>query len=254
MIVLLSPSKTLNFEKNKTEIPFTQPQFMRETKQLVRIMKKKKVEELRSLMDISEKIAVLNVQRYREFSPDFDLSNAKQSVLAFKGDVYTGLNASQWNLENLNFAQDHLRILSGLYGLLRPLDLIMPYRLEMGVGLAHSKGNNLYKFWGNKLTNQLQTELKLMEHPIVLNLASQEYAKAIDFKTLKGKVIHFQFKEVRNGQLTFISFNAKKARGLMAQFIITPRCDKVEDLKAYNLENYLFDETLSSEDQFVFTR
>ncbi|MEY2949780.1 MAG: peroxide stress protein YaaA [Saprospiraceae bacterium] len=254
MIVLLSPSKTLNFEKNKTEIPFTQPQFMRETKQLVRIMKKKKVEELRSLMDISEKIAVLNVQRYREFSPDFDLSNAKQSVLAFKGDVYTGLNASQWNLENLNFAQDHLRILSGLYGLLRPLDLIMPYRLEMGVGLAHSKGNNLYKFWGNKLTNQLQTELKLMEHPIVLNLASQEYAKAIDFKTLKGKVIHFQFKEVRNGQLTFISFNAKKARGLMAQFIITQRIDKVEDLKAFNLENYLFDETLSSEDQFVFTR
>lgn len=254
MIVLLSPSKTLDFEKNTNEIPYTQPQFMKETKQLVRIMKKKKVEELRSLMDISEKIATLNVQRYQTFETEFNLENAKQSILAFKGDVYTGLNASQWNLEDLNYAQERLRILSGLYGLLRPLDLIMPYRLEMGIGLENPKGNSLYKFWGNKLTNKLQSELKEMEFPMVLNLASQEYAKAIDFKVLKGKVVHFQFKEERNGQLTFISFNAKKARGLMADFIVDQRITQVEDIKAFNAENYLFNEDLSSEDQFVFSR
>jgi cytoplasmic iron level regulating protein YaaA (DUF328/UPF0246 family) len=254
MIVLLSPSKTLDFDKNSNEVPFTQPQFMTETKQLVSIMKKKKVDDLRSLMDVSEKIATLNVQRYREFDPEFSLENSKQAVLAFKGDVYTGLQASDWNLEDLNFAQNHIRILSGLYGILRPLDLMMPYRLEMGIGLENSKGNNLYKFWGNKLTKKLQSELDETETPLVVNLASQEYAKAIDFKAIKGKVVHFQFKEERDGKLTFISFNAKKARGLMAHHIVTQRITNVEDLKAFSAENYLFNEELSSEAQFVFTR
>lgn len=254
MIVLLSPSKTLDFEKNSDEIPFTQPQFMQETKKLVRILKKKKAEELRSLMNISEKIATLNVQRYHAFNPDFNLENAKQAVLAFKGDVYTGLQAAEWNLDDLNYAQDHLRILSGLYGLLRPLDLMMPYRLEMGIGLEHSKGKNLYQFWGNKLTKKLQAELKEMDLPILLNLASQEYAKALDFKSFKGRVIDFQFKEERNGRLTFISFNAKKARGLMAHYIVTQRIREVEELKAFNAENYLFDEGLSTQNEFVFTR
>lgn len=254
MIVLLSPSKTLDFEKNSIEIPFSQPRFMTETKQLVRLMKKKKVEELRTLMDISEKIATLNVQRYQEFNPEFNLDNASQAVLAFKGDVYTGLQAAEWTPDDYNYAQNHLRILSGLYGLLRPLDLMMPYRLEMGIGIENSKGNNLYKFWGNKLTKSLQSELKESAAPLVLNLASQEYAKAIDFKALKAKVIDFQFKEERNGQLTFISFNAKKARGLMANFVVTQRISQTEDLKAFNAENYLFDEALSSENQFVFTR
>lgn len=253
MLFVLSPSKTLDFEEPRIS-EHSEPLFQNESRELVNILKKKKVKELKSLMSISDNLAVLNAQRYEAFEQPFTLDNAKQAVLAFKGDVYTGLNSDELNEEDLDFAQDHLRILSGLYGLLKPMDLIQPYRLEMGTKLKNKKGKDLYSFWGDKLTDQINEELKGHEEKILVNLASKEYFKAVNVKNLKGELLTISFKEYRDDQYKVIAFNAKKARGLMSRYIIQNRIDKVEKLKSFDWEDYFYNPDLSDDKEWVFTR
>lgn len=253
MLLILSPAKTLDFTKTNlqscSEIPF-----LKETKELASILKKMNAADLAKLMDVSDKIATLNVARNQSFSEKFDFDNAKQAILAFKGDVYLGLQADDFDSEDLSFAQNHLRILSGLYGLLRPLDLIQPYRLEMGTHLLTKKGKNLYEFWGDKITKAANESLQATNDNILVNLASQEYFAAINPKKLKGKIIHIHFKEKRNDKLQIISFSAKKARGIMARYAIRNRITEVEDLKAFREEGYLFQDAISTETEWVFVR
>ncbi len=234
MITLISPSKTLDF--SPVDLPVsTQPDYANEVLQLVGLMKKKKVKDLQDLMEISENLAELNVNRYRSFKKTFELPDSKQALYAFKGDVYTNMDVASYTEEDLDFAQNHLRILSGLYGLLKPLDLIQPYRLEMGIRLENKKGKNLYEFWGTKIAKAINS---LAAGSPVINLASQEYFKAVDEKVLKSEVISPVFLEFRNGQYKIISIFAKQARGMMADFIIKHRIDAPEDLKGFNVAGY----------------
>jgi uncharacterized protein len=246
MIAILSPAKTMNFNPHPyTE--FTQPRFSAKTRELISVLRKKNMVQIRELMDVSEKIAALNVERYQKFSKEQDI---KQAVLTFDGDVYTGLKAAEWSPDDFQYAQVHLRILSGLYGLLRPLDLIKPYRLEMGTPLETIKGKNLYDYWGDQITKALKKDLKEQGDHVIINLASNEYVNAIQMKNM----YQIHFKEYRNDQLMFVSFNAKRARGMMASFIIRNRINQPEDLKHFSDGGYLFEENLSSEHNFVFTR
>lgn len=253
MIVLLSPAKTLDLEQNGRH-DFSSPRLMTQTKQLVRLLKKKSVQDLMDLMHVSEKIGTLNVDRYRDFKAPFTEENAKQSLFAFKGDVYVGLEAETLDEAGIAFAQDHIRILSGLYGILKPLDLMQAYRLEMGTKMENKKGKNLYEFWGDSITKLINQDLKETGSEWIVNLASNEYYKSVNVKKLKGKVLKVDFKEDRNGVFKIISFSAKKARGLMARYIIDYKIDKPEDLKGFTTENYAFNEDLSKEDHWVFTR
>ncbi len=205
-------------------------------------------------MSISDNLATLNAQRYESYEQPFSLDNAKQSVLAFKGDVYNGLNTDGLTPNDLRFAQEHLRILSGLYGLLRPLDLIQPYRLEMGTKLKNKKGKDLYAFWGNKITELLNEDLATQKDKILVNLASKEYFKAIQPRDLEGKLLTISFKEYRDDKYKVIAFNAKKARGLMSRFIIQKRIMDVEKIKTFDLEDYFFNPDLSDDKEWVFTR
>ena len=253
MIVLLSPAKTLDF----TEIQHqnhTMPQLLGESSRLVKVLKKKSVKDLQELMSVSEKIAELNVERFQNFKIPYTSPHGKQALLAFKGDVYVGLAAEDFTEEDLSFAQDHLRILSGLYGILKPLDLMLPYRLEMGTRLENGKNKNLYEFWGNKLTNIINEELQQSDNPAVVNLASNEYFKAVNTQKLTGNLYNIDFKEDRDGVLKVISFNAKKARGTMARAIIKNQITKIEDLKALNINGYIFNDELSTERHFLFTK
>lgn len=253
MLLILSPAKTLDFSKTDLK-RFSEISFPKETKELAGILKKMKSADLAKLMDVSDKIATLNVERNQSFSPKFDFDNAKQAILAFKGDVYLGLQADDFDSEDFSFAHNHLRILSGLYGLLRPLDLIQPYRLEMGTHLLTKKGKNLYEFWGDKITKAANESLQATKDNILVNLASQEYFAAINPKKLKGKIIHIHFKEKRNDKLQIISFSAKKARGMMARYAIRNRITEVEDLKGFREEGYLFQDAISTETEWVFVR
>jgi uncharacterized protein len=234
MITLISPSKTLDFSPADISVS-TQPDYANEVFQLVGLMKKKKVKDIQELMEISENLAELNVNRYRSFKKTFDLPDAKQALFAFKGDVYTNMDVASYSEEDLDFAQNHLRILSGLYGLLKPLDLIQPYRLEMGIRLENKKGKNLYEFWGTKIAKAING---LAGGSPVINLASQEYFKAVDEKVLKSKVISPVFLEFRNGHYKIISIFAKQARGMMADFIIKNRIQDPEELKGFNIAGY----------------
>jgi cytoplasmic iron level regulating protein YaaA (DUF328/UPF0246 family) len=253
MIFVLSPSKTLDFEEPRFK-EYSEPDFLGESQELVEILKKKKVKDLKALMSISDNLAVLNAQRYEAFEQPFTLDNAKQAVLAFKGDVYTGLNSDELNKEDLRFAQDHLRILSGLYGLLKPMDLIQPYRLEMGTKLQNKKGKDLYAFWDDKITDQINEELKDHKEKVLVNLASKEYFKSINTKKLDGRLLTISFKEYRNDKYKVIAFNAKKARGLMSRYIIQNRIDEVERLKSFDWDDYFYNPDLSDEKEWVFTR
>lgn len=234
--------------------PFSIPLFYRDAKKLINILKKLNVQDIISLMEISPKLAELNVIRYKQFKIPFTTENAKQAIFLFSGDVYQTLKASELKDEDIYFANDHLRILSGLYGLLKPLDLIQAYRLEMGIQLAHAKGNNLYSFWGNKITKEINKHFNTGNSSVLINLASKEYALSIDFKKIKAKVITPHFREFRNGKLMFLSFNAKKARGLMTRYIIENRISSPEELKLFNIAGYYFDEKLSSADEWFFMR
>ena len=254
MLSILSPAKTIKFEYPLTDYQSSQPYFIDEVNRLVRILKKLSVEDLRSLMSISEPIALENRKRYKEWKKEFTEENAHPALFAFQGGVYQGLNALAFDQADLTFAQDRLRILSGLYGVLRPFDLMQAYRLEMGTRLANKKGSNLYHYWGDQITKFLNKELEFLQTDTIINLASDEYFKSINTKKLKAKVQHFTFKENRDGKLKFISFNAKKARGQMVHFIIKNKLTKVEDTQGFDYEGYVFNEALSTDDNYLFVK
>ena len=254
MLAILSPAKTLDYETPlKTKLN-SQPIYGRESNQLIKTLRTFEPFEIASLMKISDKLADLNHKRYVAWRNKPAESKTRPAALAFKGDVYQGLEAESFNDNDLKFAQRHLRILSGLYGLLRPLDVIQPYRLEMGTKLKTSKGQNLYDYWGTKLTTGLNEALKESKEGTLVNLASNEYFGAVQPKLLEGSLLNIGFKEKRNGQLKFVSFSAKKARGLMAKFIIKERLKTPDDLKNFDLEDYKFNKKLSSELDWTFSR
>ena len=254
MITLLSPSKKLNLDSQDIVDHYTQCEFIKSAEILANEAKNLTENDLKDLMDISDKLAKLNRERFDRWALPFNQENAKQAILAFDGGVYSGLKAEEFKEKDFNFAQDHLRILSGLYGILKPLDLIQPYRLEMGVPFKNRRGKNLYEFWKEDLRKNLNHTLKKHSNPTIVNCASIEYFSAIDLAQFDGKILSVVFKEYRNDELKFISFNAKKARGLMTQYIIKNKIDTNNDIKDFNYENYRFDSKLSDESTFVFTR
>lgn len=252
MKIVISPAKSLNFEKELPTQRYTESQFLKQAATIQKTLKKKKPKALAQLMDISEKLAELNWQRNQEWKIPFTTENARPAVYAFDGDVYTGLDVYTMSEAKLDILQDKLRILSGLYGLLQPLDLMQPYRLEMGTSITIGKNKNLYEFWKKTITKTLNSELSKGE--LFINLASNEYFSAVDVKTLKVPVITPEFKDYKDGQLKMISFFAKKARGLMVRYIIDTNAETIDDLKGFNYEGYAFDANLSSGNKLVFTR
>ena len=253
MLLLISPAKTLN-ETPTTLTDYTQPQLLEETDVLVKKMRTLNSVDIQALMKVSEKIADLNVERYQKFSLPFNLDNAKQAVLAFKGDVYQGLDAETLTKEELDFAQQHLGILSGLYGLLKPLDLMQPYRLEMGSKLKTPNGKNLYDYWDKTISLTINKLSEDTNSKALVNCASQEYFQAIDLKALVPQIITPVFMEHRKGENKIISFFAKKARGLMARYIIKNKITKKDDLKNFNSDGYVFNKELSSDNKLMFIR
>lgn len=254
MLHLISPAKTLDFVTPPKTAEFTQPQFLAHSQELIKDLRQLTPPQVSKLMSISEKLGELNAQRFLEWQTPFTPHNAKQALLAFKGDVYTGMEAEQFSKANFSFAQQHLRILSGLYGLLRPLDLIQPYRLEMGTGFANGRGKNLYHFWGDIITDQLNQELDAQRERVLVNLASNEYWSAVNTKKLHAEVITPVFKDCKNGQYKIISFFAKKARGMMSAYIIQNKLKKVEAIKGFDTAGYRYDEGMSSPKEWVFLR
>lgn len=252
MKIIISPAKSLDFESPLPTTEFSENVFLNKSETIQKTLRKLSPKQLSELMSISDKLAELNYTRNQEWRLPFTPDNARQAVFAFNGDVYVGLDAYTIESDKLPVLQEKLRILSGLYGILKPLDLMQPYRLEMGTNLAVGKSKNLYEFWKKTLTDALNKELSKDE--LVINLASKEYAEAIDFKALKGKVIVPEFKDYKDGQLKIISFFAKKARGLMTRYIIDNNCETLEDLKGFQTENYRFDQSLSKGNKLVFTR
>jgi len=252
MIILLSPSKTLDFDHNI--MGESEPSFIQDTITLNKSLKKYSKKKLGALMNISDKLASLNYQRNQDFQEEFTEENSRAAMYAFKGDVYVGLQAQEFKKKDVTYANKHLRILSGLYGLLKPMDKIQPYRLEMGTSLKVGRKKNLYEFWGNKIAEELQESLSKHKNKSIINLASNEYFKAVKLDELKDQIIEVGFKEYRDGKLKFVSFNAKKARGLMSQYIIKNRISTLEGIKAFNLEDYAYDESLSTDNHLMFTR
>ena len=254
MLMLLSPAKTLDYETPVTTNSFSIPDYLGKSSELVKVLKQKSFLDLMELMQVSQKIAELNVERFNQWKLPFSTENAKQAVLAFKGDVYTGLDASALSENRLAYTQSHLRILSGLYGLLRPLDLMQPYRLEMGLKLTTKKGENLYQFWGEKITDALNVLLAKQDEPVLINLASNEYFKSVQKKNLDGRLITPEFKDWKNGKYKMISFFAKKARGLMVRYAIDHNIQKAEVLQNFDYDGYHFNLELSQADKWVFSR
>lgn len=254
MLAVISPAKKLDFETETTLSTHTQPDFLNKSKNLVKDARKLSRRDLANLMGISEQLADLNFQRFKSFKPPFDLGNAKQAALVFNGDTYVGLRAKELSEEDLTYAQDHLRILSGLYGALRPLDLIQPYRLEMGSKFRNADGNNLYEFWSGTLTKAVDAVVKGHADPTVVNVASPEYFKAVDRKALNAPVITPIFKEVKDGQARTLGMFAKQARGAMARYMITERVEAPDGLKDFTGLGYKYQPKLSEGDTLVFTR
>jgi len=253
MLFVISPAKTLDFTPAPEGLPATRPDMTADTKALAAVARKLKAPDLRRLMDISDPLAELNVERFKAFQPKGTAADVP-AALAFAGDVYNGLDARHMDTPALEWAQDHVRILSGLYGLLRPLDLIQPYRLEMGVRLATDRGATLYDFWGDKLAKALNKAAADHADKALINLASQEYFGAVDARALKLPVLACAFKEEKDGETRIISFYAKHARGLMARYAAVNRIEKREDLKAFDLQGYRYNKALSSDGEWVFTR
>ncbi|MDH3973090.1 MAG: peroxide stress protein YaaA [Deltaproteobacteria bacterium] len=254
MLVLLSPAKTLNFEKERTFKNYTLPLFLHKSALLIEKLREMTPDDISSLMKLGEKLADLNYERFQDWSIPFTPENAKAAIMAFTGDVYEGLNAREFNDEDFDFTQNHLRILSGLYGILKPLDLIQPYRLEIGLSLCTFAGKNLYSFWGNTITDAINDSVKGEEEPVLINLASQEYFKAVNKNALRARLITPVFKELRDGKYRIISFSAKKARGLMANYIIKNRLTDADHIKSFHAGSYSFKESISSGDEWIFTR
>ncbi len=256
MLFLLSPAKTLDYESalpKSTPTP-TEPLFKKQSTELISILKKCSKREIAELMNLSEPLAALNHQRYHDWAPTFTKKNSRPAFLAFNGDVYEGLNASSLSAKDLEWAQEHIAILSGLYGVLRPLDKMQPYRLEMGTKLTNKSGSNLYKFWGTELSSYLNERVMGEKDPIIVNLASQEYFKSVDLKTLNAKVIECVFEQEKSGQFKIISFLAKRARGLMARYAIDSQVKTPSGLKKFNSEGYRFEPSLSDSDKLVFRK
>ncbi|HLS16589.1 MAG TPA: peroxide stress protein YaaA [Paenalcaligenes sp.] len=255
MLFLLSPAKKLDYESTVRTTLKSQPLFVPQAEELVDILKKYSQDDIAQLMKLSDNLAELNVQRFQEWVPEFTLDNARQAVLAFNGDVYEGLDAPSLSDEQLEWAQQHLIILSGLYGALRPLDLMQPYRLEMGTRLQTPKGKNLYEFWGTQIAEYLNEQLdQAHDESVIINLASVEYFKSVDRKTLKAPVVECVFQDERKGKWRVISFYAKKARGLMMRYAIDEGVTTVEGLKDFNGEGYRYDAEASTEQRLVFRR
>ena len=258
MLFLLSPAKSLDYETPPLIQTHTQPVFAKKSAELIALLKTQTTQQISSLMKLSASLADLNVARYQVWSSRFTAHNSKQAVMAFNGDVYEGLNAKTLSAGQLDWAQDHLCILSGLYGVLRPLDWMQPYRLEMGTRLITPRGSNLYQFWGEQISTYLNERAAADTLPVIVNLASEEYFKVVDQPTLKPRVVHCVFEEYkageRGGGYKIISFHAKRARGLMARYAIVNRLSAIEKLQGFNAEGYRFDAAASSLERFVFRR
>ena len=254
MLFLLSPAKSLNDEPPASGTAHSQPLFVEQSAALIEVLKHKTQEDISRLMTLSDKLAELNVARYAAWSPKATASNAKQAVLAFNGDVYDGLNAKTLSPAQLDWAQAHVCILSGLYGVLRPLDLMQPYRLEMGTTLATQQGSNLYQFWGRQIADYLNERAATQTTPLLINLASQEYFKAVDRKALRVRVVDCVFEELRGDRYKIISFSAKRARGLMLRYALERQATSVSALQGFQAEGYQFDASVSAPERLVFRR
>jgi cytoplasmic iron level regulating protein YaaA (DUF328/UPF0246 family) len=258
MILVISPAKALDYETPPTTARFTQPDFLDQAAELIGILRERSPAQIAESMSLSDALASLNVARYVQWSRPFSPDNAKQAVLAFDGDVYEGLDAASLTQDELDWAQEHLRILSGLYGVLRPLDLMQPYRLEMGTRLENARGKNLYAFWGERITDELNrllaAEADAGREPILFNLASDEYFKSVKPARLKGRLVSAAFEDWKGGRYKIISFYAKRARGLMSRYAIRNRIDDVDGLKGFGAEGYAFDAEASDTDRLVFRR
>jgi len=254
MIIVLSPSKGQDFSGPPLTKKYSKPRDLKESEILAKELKKLSVVDIASLMSVSEKIAKLNVDRFKRFTTPFTPNNAKQAIFAFKGDVYSGIDLNRFTGDDFGFAQNHLRILSGLYGYLRPLDLIQPYRLEMKTRLANPRGDNLYQFWGNRITENLNRGLKKQQVPVLVNLASKEYFKSVKPALLEGKLLDINFKETKAGKTRIVAIFAKRARGMMADYIIRNRIENPEDIRMFKLGGYKFNRALSDDRQWTFER
>lgn len=254
MLIVISPAKTLDYETTPKTRVFTTPDFLDYSQRLINRLRKFSSLDISESMHVSTKIADLNFDRYASWEKPFTQKNAKQAILAFKGDVYTGLDAETFKADDFEFAQKHLRVLSGLYGLLRPLDLMQPYRLEMGTKLKTDVGKNLYEFWGSDITQGLNTQLKKIKSRYLINLASNEYFKSVKPKELNAEIITPAFKEFKNGEYKMIGIYAKKARGLLSRYIIQNKLNDPEELKLFSEDGYAFNKTLSKGNNWVFTR
>ena len=254
MLFLLSPAKSLDYDTPPHVATHSKALFTSQSAELIEVLRQKTPQQISTLMKLSDTLAGLNVGRYQAWSPRFTAKNSKQAALAFDGDVYGGLDAKTLNAEELDWAQDHLCILSGLYGVLRPLDRMQPYRLEMGTALKTDRGSNLYQFWGTQISDYLNKRAAADTSPVIVNLASEEYFRAVDLKALKVRVVSCVFEELRAGKYKIISFSAKRARGLMARYAIENRASTVKKLQAFDAEGYAFDAKASSPDRLVFRR
>ncbi len=254
MLIVISPAKTLDLEPAPKALKFTQPDMLEQSEELINILTTKSPADIEKMMKISPKLAELNTERYHTWNRPFSQDNAKQAVLAFKGDVYTGLEAETFSEKEFDYAQDHLRILSGLYGVLRPLDLMQAYRLEMGIKLENSEGKNLYDFWGSSITKQLNLQLRSIDSNILLNLASNEYFKSVKVKEIDADIVTPIFKDWKNGQYKIISFYAKKARGVMSAWILQNQVDEVDALLGFNQTGYEYSPNDSDALNPVFVR
>lgn len=254
MLALISPAKTLDYESALPTDSHTLPRLLAHSQELIDVSRTLSASEIANLMSVSEKIANLNVERFRDWQADFDFSNARQALFAFKGDVYTGLDAYSLKDQDIDYAQQHLRMLSGLYGLLRPLDLMMPYRLEMGTKLKNPRGSNLYEFWGTIITDLINEDLAAAKSELLVNIASDEYYKSVKESKIQAEIIKPVFLDQKNGKYKVISFYAKKARGLMARYIIENKIERAEDLKGFNSDSYYFDADSSLKGELVFKR
>ena len=254
MLMVISPAKTLDYETPPATQRFTQPHYLDHSQALIGQLRELSPQQIGELMHLSDKLSGQNAARFGSWTPAFTPENAKQALLAFKGDVYTGLNAVDFSEADFDYAQTHLRMLSGLYGLLRPLDLMMPYRLEMGTKLANPRGKDLYAFWGTRISEWLNEALAAQGDDVLLNLASNEYFSAVKKSALNARIINTEFKDLKNGQHKIISFYAKKARGMMSRFVIKERINTPEQLKQFDAQGYYYSAEQSKPDSLVFLR
>ena len=254
MIILLSPAKRLNFQEPNIAEKHSLPIFMKESKQLMATLKRLSAKKLQKLMNINDNLAETNYERFQNWSPEFNENVAKPALLVFKGDVFLGMDPQSFNKQNFEFAQEHIRILSGLHGILKPLDLIRPYRLEMGTDLKIGKSCNLYEFWDDKITKSIVDSDVYRKDKIIINLASKEYFGALKQELLQGRIIEPSFKEFRNGSYRPVHIFMKRARGMMTSYIVKNKITDPEKMKLFNCDGYEYNDNLTKDDQWVFTR